>query len=170
MNDLLSEEHQDAAQFISLRAVQPADAQFLYEVYASTRAEELAQVQWPEAQLQAFLRMQLNARDQSYRMHYPSIDDHVILFKDEPAGRLILVRRDDEIRLADIALLPEYRSAGIGSVLIKGLMDEAKTSGKPIRLQVETQNRGAHSLYERLGFTTASETMTHFQMEYRPAA
>jgi ribosomal protein S18 acetylase RimI-like enzyme len=114
--------------------------------------------------------MQLSARDQSYRMHYSSIDDRIILFKGEPAGRLILVRTGQEIRLADIALRPAYRRAGIGTVLIKDLMNEAENAGKPIRLQVETQNQQAHSLYERLGFTTTGETMTHFQMEYRPEA
>jgi ribosomal protein S18 acetylase RimI-like enzyme len=146
----------------------PGDEQFLYEVYAGTRADELAQIPWNEAQLKAFLKMQLDARDQSYRMHYPEIDDRIVLINDRPAGRLIVVRRDEEIRLADIALLPEYRASGIGSKLIKELMEEAESSGRPVRLQVEKQNVGARRLYERLGFTAKGENLTHFQMEYWP--
>ncbi len=153
---------------ISLRPILPEDAEFLYEVYASTRADELAQVPWSEAQLKMFLKMQLNARDQSYRMYYTEIEDQIILLKDQPIGRLIVVRTDEEIRLADVALLPEYRHSGTGTSLIKTLMTEAGRTQKPIRLQVEKPNGQARRLYDRLGFTTTGENITHFQMEYQP--
>ncbi len=155
---------------ISLRPISPEDAEFLYEVYASTRADELAQVPWSEAQLRAFLKMQLNARDQSYRMYYTGIDDRIILSGNQPIGRLIVIRTDEEIRLADVALLPEHRSGGTGTALIKDLMTEAGNTLRPIRLQVEKPNVQARHLYDRLGFTTTGENITHFQMEYRPNA
>jgi ribosomal protein S18 acetylase RimI-like enzyme len=159
-----------AAPTLALRPLLPEDEQFLDEVYQSTRADELAHVPWNEAQLKAFLKMQLKARDQSYRMHYPEIDDRIILFHDKIVGRLIVVRRDVELRLADIALLPEHRNSGIGTSLIKDLMIEADESGKPLRLQVERLNEQARRLYERLGFSTTGENLTHFQMEYSKSA
>lgn len=158
----------NVAPAISLRPILPEDAEFLYEVYASTRADELAHIPWSEAQLKAFLKMQLNARDQSYRMYYEGIDDRIILSGDQPIGRLILVRSDEEIRLADVALLPEYRRGGTGTSLIKELMTEAGNTQRPIRLQVEKPNVQAKRLYERLGFTTTGENDTHVQMEYQP--
>lgn len=161
-----SEQPLNAAPAIQLRPVLPEDEQFLYEVYRSTRLEELAQVPWDEAQLKIFLKMQLTARDQSYKMHYPEMEDRVILSQNERAGRLLVVRTVEQIRLADIALLPEYRHAGIGTILIKELMAEAQASDKPLRLQVEKPNTQARRLYERLGFVTTGETLTHFQMEY----
>jgi ribosomal protein S18 acetylase RimI-like enzyme len=157
-----------AATAVALRPVTPEDAQFLYEVYAGTRADELAQVAWSAAQREMFLKMQLNARDQSYRMHYSEIDDRLILLNGQPVGRLIVVRADEEIRLADVALLPEYRRAGIGGALVKNLLAEADETGRPVRLQVEKSNPQARRLYERLAFTTTGENDTHFQMEYRP--
>ncbi|MBA2732465.1 MAG: GNAT family N-acetyltransferase [Acidobacteria bacterium] len=160
----------NAASAIALRPVLPEDKEFLHEVYASTRADELSQVAWSETQLKAFLKMQLNARDQSYRMHYHEIDDRIILFRDHPIGRLIMVRTNEEIRLADIALLPEHRGSGMGTSLIKDLMNEASNTKRPIRLQVEKTNMHAKRLYHRLGFTTMSENMTHVQMEYQPGA
>lgn len=156
------------ASAISLRPILPEDTEFLYEVYAGTRAEEFAQVAWDEAQLKTFLRMQLNARDQSYRMHYAEIDDRIILFNNQPVGRLIVIRTDEEIRLADIALLPRYRSTGTGTSLIKDLMAEAGKRQRPIRLQVEKPNEQARRLYDRLGFITTGENLTHFQMEHQP--
>ena len=160
----------NASLAVTLRTVLPEDEQFLDEVYQSTRADELAQIPWNEAQLKAFLKMQLKARDQSYRMHYPEIDDRIILFRDQRVGRLIVVRRDEELRLADIALLQEYRGSGIGTSLVKDLMIEASESGKPLRLQVEKINEQARRLYERLGFSTMGENLTHFQMEYSKSA
>ena len=155
---------------VALRPVTDADEQLLYEVYASTRADELAQVLWSEAQRAAFLKMQLTARDRSYRMHYPDIVDRIVVVGQQPAGRLIIVREGAEMRLADIALLPQYRRRGIGTALVKELMAEADETGRPLRLQVERPNEQAKRLYERLGFTTTGENDTHFQMEYRAGA
>jgi ribosomal protein S18 acetylase RimI-like enzyme len=157
---------ENASSDVALRPPLPEDEQFLYELYASTRVDELARVPWSEEQRAAFLKLQLRARDQSYRMYYPGIDDQVILFKERPVGRLIVVRADEEIRLVDIALLPAHRRAKIGTALIKGLMVEASNLNKSIRLQVEKSNPQAKKLYERLGFTTLGENSTHFQMEY----
>jgi ribosomal protein S18 acetylase RimI-like enzyme len=155
----------NAAPSLTLRPVMPEDEEFLVEVYASTRAHELAQIPWDEAQRNAFLKMQLKARDQSYLMYYPAIDDRVILLADEKIGRLILSRTDTEIRLVDITILPEFRKQGLGTSLIKDLFTEADETGKIVCLQVEKTNPQARALYERMGLTVKSENQTHFQME-----
>ncbi len=46
---------------ISLRPASPEDEHFLLKLYASTRQEEMALLNWPEGQKEAFLRMQFNA-------------------------------------------------------------------------------------------------------------
>jgi ribosomal protein S18 acetylase RimI-like enzyme len=142
----------------------PEDERFLFEVYASARADELAQVAWDEAQLDSFLKMQFNMQRRVYR----DADQQIILIKDRPAGRLIVVRTEEEIRLADISLLPEYRRAGAGTYLLTKLIREASGAGKPVRLQVEKSNEPAKRLYERLGFAVTGESGTHFQMECHP--
>jgi ribosomal protein S18 acetylase RimI-like enzyme len=152
---------------VALRPAAPEDERLLLEVYASTRADELAQIPWSGAQREAFLRMQLSARDRSYRMYYVGLEDSIILFGGRAVGRLLVVRGDEEWRLADIALLPDHRRAGIGTALVKELMEEAGRENKPLRLQVEKSNAPALRLYERLGFATTSENDTHFQMEHR---
>ena len=150
---------------IRLRVVAPEDEAFLYEVYRSVRSEELAAWGWDETQQEMFLKMQLKARDQSYLMYYPGLDNQIILFRNQPAGRLIVSRTDEDIRLVDIALLPEYRNARIGTGLIEDLFAEADATNRPVRLQVEKTNPPALRLYERLGFLVTSENQTHFQME-----
>jgi ribosomal protein S18 acetylase RimI-like enzyme len=99
-------------------------------------------------------------------MQYPDAEHRVVLLSDRPVGRLIVVRGDREILLADIALLPEFRNAGIGARLIKDLCAEAADAGLPVKLQVLKFNRAAR-LYERLGFHLTGENQTHFQMEWR---
>ena len=73
-----------------------------------------------------------------------------------PAGRLYIDRRLDEIHILDIALLPEHRNAGIGTVLLESLIAEATGAGKRVTIFVE-RNNPARSLYDRLGFRTIEE-------------
>jgi ribosomal protein S18 acetylase RimI-like enzyme len=68
------------------------------------------------------------------------------------AGRLYVHRGGSEIRVVDIALLPEFRGAGVGTRLMRGLQAEATESGRRLTLHVDASNVGARRLYERLGF------------------
>ncbi len=71
-----------------------------------------------------------------------------------PVGRLYLARLTDEIRIVDIAIMPEHRGRGIASRLLSpDVIAEAEAAGLPVRLHVEHWNRARH-LYERLGFRT----------------
>src|SRR5215470_16269967 len=94
---------------VSFRPIRSDDAAFLYEVYASTRTEELAVVDWDEAQKAAFLHMQFAAQHQFYQERYTKTDFLIILRDAAPVGRLYIARWQDEIRIVDIALLPPYR-------------------------------------------------------------
>ena len=151
---------------ISLRLATPVDEDFLYQVYASTREDEMAIVPWTLEQKEAFVRMQFNAQRQSYRMQFPEATYEIILRDQVPIGRLILSRTDDRILLIDIALLPEYRHNGIGSTFIQDLQSESAKAGMPLRLYVETFNP-ALRLYERLGFLKMAENGIYYEMEWR---
>src|SRR5205809_3586319 len=100
---------------ITLRSIRPEDETFLFQVYASTREEEMAVVAWDDEQKQAFLQMQFNAQRLSYQQQFPQAEYQVIQRGDVAAGRLIVDRSDEGVLLIDIALLPEHRNAGIGS-------------------------------------------------------
>ncbi len=138
----------------------------MFQVYASTRAEELALVDWTLEQKLAFLQMQFNAQRQHYRVYYPAATYHLIRRDDVPIGRMIVHRSQDEILLMDIALLPESRNAGIGTALIRELQDEAARTRRALRLHVETFNP-ARRLYDRLGFHPLVESGIYVEMEWR---
>src|SRR5206468_633255 len=122
---------------------------FLYQVYASTRLEELAVTGWDEAQRDAFLRQQFSAQHQYYQEHYAGATFDVIELDGQPIGRLYVARWENEIRIVDIALLPQYRRGGIGSALLKQVLAEGDAAGKPVSIHVEQFNP-ALRLYERL--------------------
>src|ERR1700730_2048625 len=89
---------------IGLRPSTPSDEAFLYEVYASTRTEELASLPWTDAQKDAFVRMQFAAQRQHYRNAYPDAEFSVVLLDGQPIGRQYVQRAEREILLVDIAL------------------------------------------------------------------
>lgn len=145
---------------LCLRDATPDDEAFLLEVYATTRIEELAGFGWDDNQKQAFIRMQFMARERSQ----PPADNKIILLNRRPIGRMLVDRNEPAILLRDIALLPEYRNAGIGSRLIQELMQEATAAGKPIQLHVVISSPAVR-LYERLGFNR-SDSDTAYQAAY----
>ncbi len=136
---------------ITLRPVGDADDDFLLSVYASTRAEELAQVPWSPEQKDAFLRMQFSAQKQHYAAQYPRAKHDVIYMDQTQVGRLYLAPDVEAMHILDITILPQYRNSGIGSFLLGQIMDEARDAGKSVTIYVESFNPSLR-LLERLGF------------------
>jgi GNAT superfamily N-acetyltransferase len=152
---------------VTFRPIEPGDAPFLCRVYASTREEELRPVPWTPAEKAAFLRQQFQAQHAYYQEHYTGTRFEVILRDGQPVGRLYVARWPDEIRIVDIALLPEHRGAGIGTGILRDLLAEAVAAGKPVRIHVERLNPARH-LYERLGFLPIEDKGVYHLMEWRP--
>jgi ribosomal protein S18 acetylase RimI-like enzyme len=152
---------------LALRPEQPQDQAFLFELYSSTRQEELDAWGWPSELRGPFLKMQFQA-SQGYHTAFPTADFQIVLLNGNGAGRLVVNRAPEELRIVDIALLPEHRNAGIGSALVRQVCDEAAALGKPVRLCVLKSNR-AQRLYARLGFVTTGQTEPHLEMEWRAA-
>jgi GNAT superfamily N-acetyltransferase len=154
---------------ISLRPITPEDDSFLAGLYASTRAEELAQTNWSEEQKAMFCRMQFNAQTADYQRNYPDASFQIIEHDGAAAGRLLVMREDEKIHVIDIALLPEHRGAGIGTKFLRELQDEAKAAGKKLSIHVEQFNP-ARRLYERLGFQQVEEKGVYLLMEWGRAS
>jgi GNAT superfamily N-acetyltransferase len=154
---------------VTLRPAGPNDETFLLSVYASTRADELALVPWNDAQKAAFLNMQFAAQHRYYRDQYPQATYDVVQLNDRPIGRLYVNRGDREIRILDVAILPEYRNAGIGTGLLKDLLDEAAQTSKPVSIYLESFNPSLR-LFERLDFNRKEATDILFLLEWRSAS
>jgi len=153
---------------VTLRAFAPGDLEFLYQVYASSRADEMAMItDWSAEQKEAFLRFQFKAQHSHYQQHYPQARYDVILKGGERIGRFYVERMPDEIRVMDIALLPAHRNQGIGRSLVQEVLDEAERPPKLVSLHVEPDNP-AKRLYKRLGFVVAGEVSFYQLMHWNP--
>jgi ribosomal protein S18 acetylase RimI-like enzyme len=138
----------DALRF---RPVAETDLAFVYALYAQVRAAELAPVPWPQDAKDAFLAEQAALQHRHYLANYPGADLLVIEDGSGPIGRVYLYRAPAEIRIMDIALMPDRRNRGIGTRLLNEILDEARATGSRVTLHVEPDNP-AQRLYHRLGF------------------
>lgn len=146
-----------------------ADQAFLRALYADVRAEELAPVPWPEAAKLAFLAEQSDLQHRHYVANYPGADLLLIENDSIPIGRIYVYRSPGEIRLMDIALVPDWRNRGIGTRLLGELMAEARDSGSSITLHVEPANP-AQRMYQRLGFKLIEQRGVYDFLGWNPAA
>lgn len=156
---------------LSLRPIQDKDLNLLFEIYSSTRTEELQQVAvWSEEQKHAFLTQQFNAQHDYYQKNYVGAGFYIIYKNNVPIGRLYIQEdfQGKEIRIIDIALLPVWRNQGLGTSILKDILGRAKDINRPVTIHVESFNP-AMKLYEKLGFNKISETNgVYHLMEYLP--
>ena len=153
---------------VTLRAATQADEHVLRDIYASTRADELAQLDWTLEQKAWFVGMQFDAQHRHYVEHYPDAAFLVIERDGVPVGRLYLHEQPTEVRIMDIALLPEARGLGIGTTLLRQVIADAAARGQAVSIHVEDRNP-ARQLYERLGFTPVEIRGVYTLMEIRRA-
>jgi len=154
---------------ITLRDAAHEDAAFLLEVYGSTRADELALVPWSDEQKKAFVRFQFDAQHASYHERFPEASYQIILREGERIGRLYVLREDEAIRILDITVLPQCRNAGVGTSLIRELLNEGAQASKPVHIWVEHFNPSLR-LFERLGFSKIQEDGFNCLLECRAGA
>src|SRR6266481_3101740 len=152
----------------SLRPFNAEDQEFLFRLYASTRIREIEPFGWPAAQQEAFLRMQFGAQQRWYETMYARAEHHIVEIEGQAIGRMMVLRQANPVVLVDISLLAEYRGQGIGSKLVRALIEECRQSGAVLRLQVLKTNP-ALRLYQRLGFTRTGEDQMYVQMERTPS-
>ena len=153
---------------VTLRPARTEDDEFLCAVYASSREQEMAQVPWSAEQREAFIRFQFAAQQQHYQTEYPDAEHRIVLVNGQPAGRLYVDRRANEIRIMDITLLTALRGQGVGSRLIGELMEEARQARKRLTIYVESFNR-SRRLFERLGFVVVEQDGFLLLFEWRAA-
>lgn len=118
---------------------------------------------WTAEQTRAFCDWQFDLQRRHYRTVMPDTWFDLLLHRGERAGRLYLDQRKDRLQIVDIALLPAWRSQGVGTALIEGVIEQASTLGLAVGLSVDTQGR-ARRLYERLGFVAGAGSGIHVEM------
>ncbi|HEX8386147.1 MAG TPA: GNAT family N-acetyltransferase [Rubricoccaceae bacterium] len=150
-----------------LRPSRAEDEPFLGALYASTRADEVAATGWPQDQIDAFLASQFAFQSAHYAAHYGDAAFSVVEQDGEPVGRLIVATWPEEVRIVDVALVPERRGRGTGTALLRGVL--ASAGARRVTIHVEQFNP-ALRLYDRLGFRPVQADGVYLLMEWTPPA
>jgi ribosomal protein S18 acetylase RimI-like enzyme len=144
----------------TLRQVVAADRDFLFELNRAAFRESVeATWGWDEDEQVAYF----DARFDPARRQVVQVDGVDV-------GELVVEERADEIYLARIALLPEWQGRGIGSSIVRSLLERAAAQGKAVVLEVLHANPRAAKLYEELGFRANARNETHSFMRAEPGA
>ncbi len=152
---------------IQLRTITEEDMPFLMEVYGSTREEEMCLTGWSKLQIAQFISMQFNAQHVHYNRFYPNAAYNIIVVNGQPAGRLYVDRTPNDLRIMDIALLPQFKRKGISNHFLRQLINEGGRTNTPVSLHVE-KNNPAKKLYDRLGFEVVEDRDIYWFMEWKP--
>lgn len=157
-----------AAEGMALRPERHEDKDFLCRLYLSTRWDEMAHVEWTDAEKTNFLRQQFLFQDTHYTNFYTGASRMIVTNGREPAGRLYLLEMPGDLRIVDISLLPEYRGRGIGTSLLRTVM--GKAGGLPAKVSIHVERfNPARRLYDRLGFKAVREYGVYDFMEWEPS-
>lgn len=88
----------------------------------------------------------------------------IILLGDMPIELLKVAKDGKKWNLIQIQLAPEHQSKGLGTSILRALLDDAVKSQALITLSVLRANPARH-LYERLGFRVVKESAHAYEMQ-----
>ena len=136
---------------MTLPPATPADAEFCYQLHKAAMGAYITAIWgWDEQVQRAF-----HAR--AFNVHRWQI----ITDGETGIGMLDVDYRPGEIYLSRIEIHPDHQGRGIGTRLIRALLDEAQQEGHDLVLDVLTVNRRAQALYFRLGLREVARHGDH---------
>ena len=107
------------------------------------------------------------AQDRYFEGDWREAQFEMILADGVPCGYVCIEDRAADVHLREIVIAPEFQGRGIGTAIVREVIERARNRGVPARLGALHQNR-ALALYRRLGFRDVGRTDTHIGLEWRP--
>ena len=136
---------------ITLRQAKPEDVYWLDEFY--------------EGLMRPYVELTHVWDEKRFREIYNTETISVIQLDGEDIGMLKTEKRKDHLYLGDIQLKEAFQRRGIGTSLIRDVIEKAKADGLPLRLRVLKENP-VMELYHRLGFVKTKEFKRCHELEW----
>jgi ribosomal protein S18 acetylase RimI-like enzyme len=156
---------------LRLRPERDEDRAFRFRLFCESRPPELGLLALDPAGRAQLMQLQFQAQSASYRAQFPEARFDIIELAGEPIGRIVVDRPGMMVHLVDQAITPALRNRGIGTAIMRALIDEAAAAGLPMRLKVASSNDPSLRLYLRLGFVPIQTLPLYIELEWRaPAA
>jgi GNAT superfamily N-acetyltransferase len=90
----------------------------------------------------------------------------IITYDGKLIGTIATIESEDCVEIGQFFILPEYQKKGIGTHLLRGILDKADRLGKNVTLKFLTNNP-VKSLYSRNGFRLVYTSDVAYHMERR---
>jgi ribosomal protein S18 acetylase RimI-like enzyme len=152
---------------LRLRPESDEDLDFRYRLFCASRPPEWDLIQLNPALRAQLMQHQFRAQDMSYRAQFPTACFDIIELDGCPVGRIVVDRPGTMIHIVDQAVVPANRNRGVGTTIMRMLMNEAARAELPVRLKVSSTNDSSIRLYSRLGFVPIEIVPLYVEMEWR---
>ena len=157
------------AGMVHLRPEREDDRDFRYRLFCDSRQPEFALV-LPPPIYQQVMAHQFEAQTVSYRNDFPQARFDIVELDGMPIGRTVIDRSETKFHIVDQAIVPHQRGRGIGTAIMRAVMDDATAAGLPVQLEVDSENDPSYRLYKRLGFMPIEAAPFYLRLEWRPTA
>ena len=145
----------------------PAEEAFLYLLFASNRAAEMALMPLAQNHKEFLLQVQFRSMNETYHRDFPDARYEIIELDRWPIGRIVSEIQQHCVYYIDFALLPQAQGIGIGTTVLAAALEEPRRLGLPARLRSFSHNWVAQRLYHKLGFTALAEEPPYVLLEWR---
>lgn len=152
---------------LHIRPSASSDKPFLERLHRSTRSD-LQALDADREMVESLIEMQYEAQTEGYGDQFPNAMYFIVEKHHQPIGKATIDFGANEVRLVDLAFLPEARGHGFGKAIIQSFQKCAEQVAAPMSLTVEQVNWRAKQLYSRLGFQTASVSPPYELMVWYP--
>jgi len=142
---------------IRLISADESHREFSYQVKKVAEGEYITQMfGWDE-------KVQRDFHAKAWQRQKPDI----ITYDSKPIGTIATIGSEDGIEIGQFFILPDYQNKGIGTHLLKTILDKADQRGKNATLRF-LKNNPAKSLYVRNGFQVVHTDERLYYMERKP--
>jgi GNAT superfamily N-acetyltransferase len=145
----------------------PSEEAFLYLLFSSNRAAEMALMPIPPNDKEFLLQVQFRSMNATYRQNFPAARYDIIELDRWAIGRIVSEVRADCVYFVDFALLPQVQGLGIGTTVLAAALEEPRRLHLPARLRSFPYHLAAQRLYHKLGFAIVAEEPPQIVLEWR---
>lgn len=143
----------------SLRQATYNDYEFLYQLHVAAMWEYVeATWGWQEKWQREYFDRKFDPKGRQ-----------IIQIDGKDAGVIAIEEREEAVFIALIEILPDYQNRGVGTNLLRHIIQTAHASNLPVTLHVLRVNAPARRLYERLGFIIAKDEEHRYYMVCSPS-
>ncbi len=133
--------------------------EFSYQVKKAAEGDYITQIWgWDE-------KVQREYHTRQWEEERPSI----ITYRSQPIGTIYINKNDNSIKIGQFFILPEYHNKGIGSYILRGILESADRAGITAKLTY-LYNNPAASLYARMGFKIIDKKDEFIHTERQPSS